>query len=253
MNRLGIESLQEAFGELGFVARRLLPLTAHTTVDLLDKVTGRLGLAGAEKDALIRETKRPEYLALAQVPFTLTLLAKVLASKAKGVSEIALSRTAVYDSSLVLLLGQDLQKAGRDAGMEASMRSMLCSMSFWNHLSGTVTQPWSSFFFLGAGVAVVQATNLSALASGDVRFTHLSFQEFLSAEFLALLKNAFSELGDWLRACSGDPWWSQVLLMTSEILPPAQRSAFLDALADNRCEEGEPHAERKENKTISLE
>ena len=113
-------------------------------------------------------------------------------------------------------------------------------MGFWNHVSGTITQPWSSFFFLGAGVAAVQGSSVSILTSKDVQFTHLSFQEVLSAELLARLKTASSELGEWLGACAGDTWWSQVLLMTSEILAPAQRGALLDALLENRCGQGEP-------------
>ena len=128
-------------------------------------------------------------------------------------------------------------------------RTLFCSppaQAFWNHLSGTVTQPWSSFFFLGAGVAVVQASNLSTLASGNVdrnvQFCHLSFQEYMSAEFLALVSRDISELGAWLRAGAGDPWWSQVLLMTTELLPPAQCGSLLDALAlttDNRYHRAE--------------
>ena len=57
-----IEGLREAFGGLGFVARRVLPLTASTSTELLDKVAGRLGLADADRDSLIGEIQRPEYL-----------------------------------------------------------------------------------------------------------------------------------------------------------------------------------------------
>ena len=73
---------------------------------------------------------------------------------------------------------------------------------------------------------------------------HLRFQEFLSAKFLArLLGGGIAELGAWLQACAGDSWWSQVLLMTFEILSSDQRSvkgpqrqvfdALLDTLADD--------------------
>ena len=80
-------------------------------------------------------------------------------------------------------------------------------------------------------MAAVQASNFSFLAGGNVQFCHLSFQEYLSAEFLALVSRDISELGAWLRAGAGDPWWSQVLLMTTEILPHAQFDVLLDALA----------------------
>ena len=76
------------------------------------------------------QPRRPEYRPLAQVPFTLTLLAKVLASK--GASEGVLSVTAVYDSALQLLLRYDLQKAGGNADLDASMRTILRTMAFWN-------------------------------------------------------------------------------------------------------------------------
>ena len=80
---------------------------------------------------------------MAQVPFTLSLLAKVLADK--GVSEGILSMTTVYDSALQLVLRYDLQKSvGKvDTDMEVSSRDLLCSVAFWNHLSGATAQPCS--------------------------------------------------------------------------------------------------------------
>ena len=101
-------------------------------------------------------------------------------------------------------------------------------------------------------MAAVQASNFSFLAGGNVQFCHLSFQEYLSAEFLALVSRDISELGAWLRAGAGDPWWSQVLLMTTEILPPAQFDALLDALAlatDNRYRR---HRAEDENSTMII-
>ena len=178
------------------------------------------------------------------MPFTLTLLAKVLASKRD--SRDVLSITAVYGSALQLLLRYDLQKSrGKtDADTEVSLRELLCTMGFWNHLSGAIAQPWSSFSFLGAGVAAVQASNLSVLPSSAALapFIHLSFQEYVSAKFLAcLVSGSITELGAWLQACAGDSWWSQVLLMTFEVLsndhvlpetPDAEPYAtFLDTLA----------------------
>ncbi len=225
-----VEAVREAFGRLGFVAHRVLPLTGSKATDLLDKLAGRLGLAGAEKDSLIRVVGHPEYRSLAQVPFTLTLLAKVLASG--GASEGVVSTTAVYDSTLQHLLRDALRKSAGmrdvDNATEVSLRELLGTMAFWNHLSGAIAQPWSSCFFLGAGVAVVQTWNLSVLpgSAASARFMHLSFQEYLSAELLAhLLSGGTAELGAWLQACAGDSWWSQVLLMTFEIISPSdQRS-----------------------------
>jgi len=57
-----VERLREAFGGLGFVARRVLPLTANMTANMVDQAAGRLGLAGAEKEALVTDIQRPEYL-----------------------------------------------------------------------------------------------------------------------------------------------------------------------------------------------
>jgi len=89
------------------------------------------------------QPRRPEYRSLAQVPFTLILLAKVLASK--GVLGAVLSMTNVYDSALQLLLRYDLQKSAgaASANIEVSLRELLCTMAFWNHLSGAIAQPWS--------------------------------------------------------------------------------------------------------------
>ena len=130
----GIELLRERLGELGFAARRVAPLAVDGTSALLDRVMNRFDITSTEKDLLIREIERPQYKALAQSPFMLTLLAKVLASK--GVSGGALSVTTIYDSSLELLLDHDSQKAGGDAGMAGSLRSLLRAMGFWNILEG---------------------------------------------------------------------------------------------------------------------
>ncbi len=82
-----IAGLQEKFTEIGFTARRVLPLAAKERAALVEKFLRRTGLdeQGPERSkALAAEIERPEYAPLAQVPVTLNLLLHVLAASPSG-------------------------------------------------------------------------------------------------------------------------------------------------------------------------
>ncbi len=168
------------------------------------------------------------------MPLTLTLLAKVLASL--DAWEGFLSISEVYKSAIQILLQNDVVKSSAqpDMALETTLHKFLSVFSFWNHLAGKTAQPWSSFAFLGVGVSTVPRANLSLLTSASqFQLLHLSFQEYLAADFLARLASweqpggraIIETLSAWLRTCAGSPWWSQVLLMTFEILSNDQRYA----------------------------
>ena len=114
--------------------------------NVINAVAARLGLMGPEKDAIVLAVQRPEYRPLTQVPFTLTLLVKALASG--GVSECVLSISSVYESAFQRLLHYDLRKCAGVMNAETegsfceSFGVILFSMAFWNHLSGAIGQPW---------------------------------------------------------------------------------------------------------------
>ena len=93
-----IERWREAFGELGYVARRVVPLAVSASAEVLDNTLDRLGLAGDERAAVIAKIQRPEYRSLAQVPFMLILLANVLTSEVASAQ--ILSATQVHSSTL---------------------------------------------------------------------------------------------------------------------------------------------------------
>ena len=56
----------------------IIPLTDERRVELLMKLTARLGLGDDRKNAVVAECQRREYHALTQVPLTLTMLVHIL-------------------------------------------------------------------------------------------------------------------------------------------------------------------------------
>jgi len=267
-----IEDAREELGKLGFEAKQILPLTREKGDELAGKIMARSGVGAQANYILMTELHRREYAALTRTPITLNLLVQVLARVEWGSATMTIAE--VYGHAVSLVLQVDTLKV-RYAGCrvalataESDVQGTLRAIAFANHVQGKRSQPWSAFNASKiAGhankIAEIQqeaehgGLPLLEVVGGRVQFVHLSYQEYLAAEAVALLwhsrqcedgdhlapgvsyqeylsaetlarvlERGMRDLGLWLVGCAGEPWWSDVLLMVAELLAPATDLLF---------------------------
>ena len=178
-----IAGLQKKFAEIGFTARKVLPLVAKERAALVEKFARRTSLdeKGPERStALAAEIERSEYASLAQVPVTLNLLLHVLAASPGG--EV-LGRAELYTRAIGMMV-QAERFRGRLLGDEAPEWTLdtVRSVAFWNQLQGCRAQRWACFDLGRPLVALRQQVERGRLPlledkAGQVQFAHLSYQE----------------------------------------------------------------------------
>ena len=94
-----VHGYTDLFGKLGFMARKVLPLTEAARTVLVGKFAQRQGLSAAATAGLLAALSKPAYESLAKIPVTLNLLLHVLTRDPGAV----LSRTEIYARALQMI------------------------------------------------------------------------------------------------------------------------------------------------------
>lgn len=184
-----VYGVQNTFGQLGFAAHTVLPLTDGEMLELAEKFAESNGLESKPAKAVASEICTVKYRHLAQVPVTLNLLLHVLTKQGIGA---VLSRSELYGHSVAMLVQNDQYRHRVQTGVTEVAWSLgtLRRVAFWNHICGVRSQPWSAFASLGPELAALRAhvehglLPVLEVVRGQLQFAHLSFQEYLAAEFL---------------------------------------------------------------------
>jgi len=182
----------ERLGELGFCARRVLSLEPDAVRGLAGKFAQRVGLGDAAAAALADAVLRPAYRSLATVPSTLNLLLHVV--HRDGV-DATLARPRLYSRAVTMIVQSDLFRLRLHTGETSvawTLDTVRC-VAFGMHLRGARSLPWAAFGELGGELRALEEhvragfLPLLEVVHGDVQFAHLSYQEYLAAEAVALI------------------------------------------------------------------
>ena len=128
---------------------------------------------------------------------------------------MAWRRSQLYDHAVRMMVQSDAYRGRLQGDGEKgwTLGTLRC-VAFWNQFRGARSQSWEEFVDLGSELAALRQhvdrgmLPLVESTHGHVQFAHLSYQEFLAADFL---RGAWAKTdGDtaWLHQCAGNPWWS---------------------------------------------
>lgn len=193
--------------------------------------------------------KRPEALKLAQTPLLATIILLIWRSEGR----LPRRRTKLYERCCKVLIeswesNHDVAYAGvlKDLGWEKHLR-LLAPLAFMIHVQGQRTSaPGSELLdVLAHGLQTeglckdvgrarfeaeqflrtfgVRSGLLQHLGGGEYSFPHLTFQEYLTARYIA--EQTYPDYIDLLMAHLHEAWWSDVHVLTIGCLGNGQKDA----------------------------
>jgi len=195
--------------------------------------------------------------ALIDTPLLVTMVVSVKYSR----RELPRERAKLYDACVEVILNSEYTGREDDAGARrdvvsaggppSKQREWLSYLAFQMHQGGQagasldeagvrriltpVFEERGELALLGPFLAAAgHRGGLFEERSGHYQFTHLTFQEYLTAQFLA--RRWGQQPGDFLARVVTEEWWREALLLTVGSLdapvPYEQRTEFIAALCD---------------------